>query len=501
MVDTIGTKTLRAVGYFRVSTSGQVGEKHSSLETQQGRFNDYCQRNHLSAVATFTDVASGRRDNRKEYQRMVQFVLGGGADIIVVQFLDRFGRNPREILRRYWELEERGITVVATDEEIKEEILLLVRAGIAGMESRHLSERIRANQGKTVSKGVHIGRDPYGFRRVKTVEDGKVVTKWEIEPAEAAVVREMYRMAVEENMGFKAIADRLAEKGHRSKAGRPFAAFTVKGIITNPSLMGTLAWGRKPSKGNPQQEIVEVPNFFPPILSQEEWEKLQTRMAIRRELPRGKSHVSDYLLSGILRCGSCGRPMSGKAHRSNKKHYRYYVCSRAHEGKALCSNPYNYPAEKIEEAVLEYLGQFSDPDKVRELVEKALDQMNSQSSVKQREKELEAIEKRIRQLEELLLKDIDRLDRGVLTEAEFTLISQTRRAEVAKLEASKEESARRLQEASNREKLVERVPVEVRSFLEDFRELDVRQQKARLQSLIKTVLFHTDGRLDIEFRD
>jgi len=44
------------------------------------------------------DVVSGRRDDRKEYRRMVEYVLQGNAEVIVVQYLDRFGRNPREIL-------------------------------------------------------------------------------------------------------------------------------------------------------------------------------------------------------------------------------------------------------------------------------------------------------------------------------------------------------------------------------------------------------------------
>ena len=96
--------TKRAVGYFRVSSPGQTGERHSSLETQEVRFNEFCQRDSSVPVATFIDVVSGRRDDRKEYRRMVEYVLQGGADVIVVQYLDRFGRNPREILQRYWEL-------------------------------------------------------------------------------------------------------------------------------------------------------------------------------------------------------------------------------------------------------------------------------------------------------------------------------------------------------------------------------------------------------------
>ena len=62
----------------------------------------------------------------------------------MVKFLDRFGRNPREILRRYWELQEHGVTVVATDEDIQEELMLLVKAGMAGAESR---KKFRKSEG------------------------------------------------------------------------------------------------------------------------------------------------------------------------------------------------------------------------------------------------------------------------------------------------------------------------------------------------------------------
>ncbi len=97
MTTTLATK--RAVGYLRVSSTGQIGERHSSLETQEARYHEYCIRNNYTPVATFVDVVSGRRDDRKEYNRMVEFVKADNADVIVVQYLDRFGRNPKEILR------------------------------------------------------------------------------------------------------------------------------------------------------------------------------------------------------------------------------------------------------------------------------------------------------------------------------------------------------------------------------------------------------------------
>ena len=79
----VASKVKSGVGYFRVSDPKQTGERHSSLETQEASHLNYCKQNHLSPVATFTDIVSGRRDDRKEYQRMVEFVMQGGAHVIV----------------------------------------------------------------------------------------------------------------------------------------------------------------------------------------------------------------------------------------------------------------------------------------------------------------------------------------------------------------------------------------------------------------------------------
>jgi len=117
MVTTVLTGAKRAVCYRRVSSTGQTGERHSSLETQESQYLQYCDSRNYIPIKTFEDVISGRRDDRRDYLRMVDFVKQGGADVVVVQFLDRFGRNPKEILRRYWDLEDHGVSVEATDED------------------------------------------------------------------------------------------------------------------------------------------------------------------------------------------------------------------------------------------------------------------------------------------------------------------------------------------------------------------------------------------------
>ena len=132
--------TKRAVIYCRVSTSQQAGERNVSLETEEARARAYCESRGYRLGQVFVDVASGRKDDRPSYRRMLDHVLDGHADVVVVLWLDRFGRRPQEILTRYWQLQEQGVSVEATEEDIREELMLLIKAGIAGQESRRTSE-------------------------------------------------------------------------------------------------------------------------------------------------------------------------------------------------------------------------------------------------------------------------------------------------------------------------------------------------------------------------
>ena len=494
----IASKTKRGVGYIRVSDPKQTGERHSSLDTQKASYLNYCKQYDISPIATFTDVVSGRRDDRKEYCSMVEFVLRGGADVVIVKFLDRFGRNPREILRRYWELQEHGIKVIATDEDIGEEIVLLVKAWSAGAESKKNSERVRANMGMAISKGIHVGRPPYGLRAVKDVKGDKVTVHWELDPVEAPIAKEMYRLAIEENLGYKAIADKLTSQGYQARAGRPFASYTVERILSNPSLMGTLVYGRKPRKGNPQTNIVEVPDFFPAILSTEEWQKLRERQRIRGESPRGRAHSSEYLLSGIAKCGHCGGPMVGKAGCSYKgKQYRNYYCSNATKSKGLCSTYNGNAAAKLENAILEYMGEFSDPIRVRLYLA-----ITEKQDAEKYEVELKQIDKRLAEMETQFLSQLDGLlKRKVLTEQEFAKANETARSQKADLEARKEELSKLLSQAKASEAMIEKVPTAIKTFEEAFKSLETREQKAQLQTILKAVHIYKDGKIELEFSD
>jgi len=128
--------------YIRVSSQDQAADGRYSLPEQERRLRAYCAERGYEIAKIYQDVQSGRRDDRQAYQEMLSQIRTGGSNIVLVRWLDRFGRNPREILSRIWELQDLGVQVECTDEDIGEELILLVRAAMAGKESERISARV-----------------------------------------------------------------------------------------------------------------------------------------------------------------------------------------------------------------------------------------------------------------------------------------------------------------------------------------------------------------------
>ena len=480
---TIAVRADTAVGYFRVSGPGQAGERHVSLEVQEAAFADYCRADHLKPEATFTDIATGRRDDRAQYRAMLAYIVEHGIGNVVVLYLDRFGRNPREILRRYWELDEQGITVQSITEDLTEELMLLLRAGIAGQDSKRTSERVTQALRKAAEQGKIVSRLPYGYAKIRDAEGERI----EQVPGEAAGIRLAYELATVRNMGYKAMADELNRLGYRTKSGALFAAQSVKLILLNPAMAGHAVFR---GQGNP----IVTENAYPAILDAEEWDNLQQRLTIRREgQHRGRTDSSPYLLSGILRCGYCGGAMAG-ASKGPKKH-TYYVCCNRKMARALCDQAGSHRKEALEETILGHLGQYSDPKIVRELL-----QAQGQESDIRDEAELARVRGRLAELEQAFLNDLDRVDRGIINEPEYVKRQEVRREEQEGLQSRKDDLETIVASQRELEAQAIAVPVQVASFLEDFQGMDVRHAKAMLQGIIKAAHVFNDGRIELVFR-
>ena len=480
---TTAVRTTTAVGYFRVSSQGQAGERHVSLEAQATQFNDYCRAHNLEPVKTFTDIASGRKDNRQEYRSMLDYVTREGIGNVVVLFLDRFGRNPQELLPRVWELKAQGITVQSINEDLEEELMLLLRAGIAGQESKRTGERVSLALREGALRGKYVSKLPFGYTKIKDFEGERIVQV----PQEAEAVRLAYELATSRNMGFRTMAQELNRLGYRTKQGKLFSSQTVKVVLSNPAMIGhQVFWGKA-------KEPIVNENAYPAILSAEEWDKLQEVLKVRREgRHRGTTATSTYLLAGILRCGNCGGAMAGY---KKSEDYRYYRCSWYAKARDFCADARSHRQKSLEDAVLEHLSQYSDPEMVMELLE-----AQGQETDNRDEAELTRVNARLAELERGFLNDLDRVDREIMTESEYLKRQEIRRQEQEGLQPRKAELEASVAAQQDMEAQAAAVPVKVRSFVEDFRDMEVPQAKAILQGIIKAAHVFKDGRIELTFR-
>ncbi len=144
---------------------------------------------------------------------------------------------------------------------------------------------------------------------------------------------------------------------------------------------------------------------------------------------------------------------------------------------------------------MEHLGQYSDPTRVRELLKADGEELDGRD-----ETDLARVTARLADLEQAFLNDLDRVDRAIMTEDEYVKRQEVRRQEQEGLQSHKAELEAKLEAQRDLAAQAASVPVRVGSFLQDFKEMDVRQARALLQGILKVAHVFKDGRIDLEFR-
>ena len=171
-------------------------------------------------------------------------------------------------------------------------------------------------------------RDPAGVR---------------VEEPEAAIVREMFAWYAEEAHSFCSLARRLQQHGIRTSTGLArWNLASIRALLTNPAYAGLVygnRWHRRgplerrsataPSKHSamsrvdaPREEWILVAEI-PPLVSQEQFDRVQARLASNRRFAQRNNKAHPYLLRNLVSCGLCG--LACLARTAGRQ--RYYSCT------------------------------------------------------------------------------------------------------------------------------------------------------------------------------
>lgn len=118
----------QAVIYARVSSADQKDD----LKRQREMLREYAKEKGYKVVATFEDVASGLKDDRRGLRKVFDVLRAGGADVVVVAWKDRLTRFGFSYLKNH--AEELGTRVEVVNEreertpheELVEDLLAIV---------------------------------------------------------------------------------------------------------------------------------------------------------------------------------------------------------------------------------------------------------------------------------------------------------------------------------------------------------------------------------------
>ena len=159
----------------------------------------------------------------------------------------------------------------------------------------------------------------------------------------------------------------------RSPPGGRWTKTTIHRILTNETYTGTLVWGTKAKDNAPP---VRVEDAFPAIVSREDF--LGVSRILESKAP-AKIHprraASPYLLSGIVKCETCGKALT--AHEAKGGQFAYYVCqSLMKRGSGACDCPRLY-ARRFEEMVVAKIREnVLTESNIRELVKLVDEEMD-----------------------------------------------------------------------------------------------------------------------------
>jgi DNA invertase Pin-like site-specific DNA recombinase len=142
------------VAYYRVSTARQ-GTSGLGLEAQRKAVSDYLDGGKWKLVGEFTEVESGKKDNRPQLAAAFKKCRLHGARLVIAK-LDRLSRDAHFLLG----LQKAGVKFVAADMPEANELLVGIMAVVAQAESKMISKRTKEAMAAAKARGATFPGNP-----------------------------------------------------------------------------------------------------------------------------------------------------------------------------------------------------------------------------------------------------------------------------------------------------------------------------------------------------
>lgn len=362
-----------------------------------------------SDILIFEDEGfSGGNMNRPKFKEMMRLVKDNKIKAIYSYRLDRISRSVVDFANMYEILTELNVSYISATECYETSTplgraMMSIATVFAQLERETIAERIKDNMHALAKSGRWLGGiTPTGYSSTQIVGsvtvDGKErkAFKLDIIEDEADVVRLIYSKFLEYNSLTKT-ETYLLQNGIKTKNGRNFTRFSIKGILQNPVYVvadnstfnyfknlgieiysdesefngkqGVMAYNKtlqRDGKANKTREFDEwivAVGKHKPIIDSSDWIKAQELLSQNTLKSYRKPKSNHALLSGLLYCADCGsfmRPKKSKRLNADGEEIYTYLCEMKEKSRMHNCQMKNVNGNQLDKAICEEIKRLDE---------------------------------------------------------------------------------------------------------------------------------------------
>ena len=209
------------VAYFRVTT-GKQGRSGLGLDAQRKAVRDYLDGGTWSLIGEFTEVESGKRNERPELVKALAACKRNKAKLVIAK-LDRLSRNLAFIAT----LMDSGVEFVAVDNRHANKLTVHILAAVAQHEREMIAQRTKDALQAAKARGVVLGNPKLDAVRDRAVASVKADAD-RFAKNVVPIIREIQSAGARSHRG---IARSLNARGVATARGGAWTAVQVGAIL------------------------------------------------------------------------------------------------------------------------------------------------------------------------------------------------------------------------------------------------------------------------------
>ena len=356
----------------------------------------------------YREVVSGETiSDRPEIQKVLKLIESPKIKAILIVEPQRLSRGDLEDCGRLIKLLRYTNTLVITPQKIydlrdeydRDSFERELKRGNEFLE--YTKKIMQRGMLRSVSEGNFVGSiPPYGYNKVWITEGKRKCPTLAINEDQAPVVRMIFDMYTNQNMGTTSICHKLDSLGIAPPKGEHWSNFALYDMLSNVHYTGKIKWNWRKTltvvengeikKTRPKQEVGEFLMFegrHESIISQELFDATQKKLG-NNSRTRKKMSIRNPL-AGLLYC-QCGRAMTLRTYKNkdgSERNAPRLACVdhvHCHTGSCTYDELLNMVAGVLEQCIEDFQHRI---------------ESNAGDAVKLHEKLLKSLEKKMQDLE------------------------------------------------------------------------------------------------------